>query len=59
MGFHVRQVPLRFEDKGHAGLCRAAMTFEEEVVRRLGGRLLIERRIPEGAPKCAFRVVKS
>lgn len=37
-------------------LCHAVMSFEEKLVRSLGGQLTILERIPEGAARCRFLV---
>jgi len=41
---------------GTGALCHAIMNLEEEIVRSMGGELIIEARIAEGAPRCRFTV---
>ena len=37
-------------------MCHAIMNLEEELMRQVGGELVIEQRIAEGAPMCRFTV---
>jgi len=55
--FEFSECPYGFREGRHSMMCRAAMKFEERVVEGLGGRLIIEERIPDGAARCRFRVL--
>jgi hypothetical protein len=55
--FTFESCPYGFSGADQSELCRAAMNFEEQFIENLGGSLVIEERIPDGAPKCRFRVV--
>jgi len=54
--FTLERCPYGFCEEGQLDLCRAAMNFEEEAIRRLGGELVIEERITEGASKCRLKL---
>ena len=41
-----------------APLCRASMNMDMEIVRRLGGRLVVTETILEGAPRCRHIVTR-
>ncbi len=43
--------------EGDSGLCHSAMAFEERSAESLGGRMIIEARLADGAPRCRFRIV--
>lgn len=43
-------------EAGSKDLCHAIMSLEEEIVGTIGGELVIESRIAEGAPTCRFTV---
>lgn len=50
------ECPYGYCDNEHSDLCRATMNLEEEMIDQLGGELVIEESIAEGASKCRFRI---
>lgn len=47
-----------FKDHSCARLCRASMNMDMEIVRRLGGKLVVTETILEGAPNCRHIITK-
>lgn len=45
-------------DPSCAPLCRASMNMDMEIVRRLGGKLVVTETILEGAPKCRHVITR-
>jgi len=54
--FELTRCPYGLTDASEGPLCHAIMKLEESIVHELGGELLIEARIAEGAERCRFRV---
>lgn len=52
--FYLSRCPYGWRDAGDLPLCDAVMELERELVHGIGGRLVIEERIPAGARKCRF-----
>ena len=52
--FFLTRCPYGWREGGDARLCDAVMELERELVAGLGGTLIIEETIPEGASKCRF-----
>jgi hypothetical protein len=57
--FEFTSCPYGLTAKSDGRLCHAIMNLEEELVRQLGGELVIEERIAEGASRCRFTVKSS
>ncbi|MHB8875703.1 MAG: hypothetical protein ACYC8T_18615 [Myxococcaceae bacterium] len=54
--FEFTRCPYGLTGSAEGPLCHAIMRLEEGLVRELGGELIIEERIAEGAERCRFRV---
>jgi hypothetical protein len=54
--FEFHECPYGLKNGAEPELCHAIMNLEEELMKELGGRLVIEERIAEGAPRCRFTV---
>lgn len=54
--FLLNRCPYGWKEPSDRLLCDAVMQFERELVTGLGGSLVIEETIPQGAPKCRFRL---
>ena len=52
--FFLNRCPYGWRTGEDAPLCDAVMQLERELVAGMGGTLIIEETIPEGAPKCRF-----
>ena len=52
--FFLTRCPYGWCDGKDARLCDAVMQLERELVAGLGGELVIQETIPQGAPKCRF-----
>lgn len=50
------ECPYGYCGEEHSDLCRATMNLEQEMIDQLGGELIIEESIAEGANKCRFRI---
>ncbi len=54
--FCLLRCPYGWKGEGDVNLCDAVMQFERELAKGIGTMLVIEERIPDGAPACRFRV---
>lgn len=59
LAFSFSECPYGYCSEDQGDLCRATMNLEEEAIAQLGGELIIEERIAEGAERCKFRVLNS
>lgn len=59
LAFTFSECPYGYCSDDQGELCRATMNLEEEAIAQLGGELIIEERIAEGASQCRFRVKNS
>jgi len=57
--FFLNRCPYGWRTGKDAALCDAVMQLERELVAGIGGTLIIEETIPEGAPKCRFKLQAS
>lgn len=58
--FALTSCPYGWSPEGDEAICDAVMDLERELVSGMGATLVIEERIPQGAPKCRFTLsVKS
>lgn len=54
--FFLNQCPYGWRVRGDERLCNAVMQLERELVSGIGGELVIEETIPQGATKCRFTI---
>ena len=56
--FYLKRCPYGWCTSEDAPLCDAVMELERELVAGIRGTLIIEETIPQGAPKCRFRLAE-
>jgi hypothetical protein len=55
--FKVAECPLGYGHGDDVGVCSATMEFDSRCIDRLGGKLILEEVVPEGAPECLIHII--